>query len=136
MQNGHSRVGAAGGTGAGGVPGGILGGLGSGPAPVVKAAPQKPLRVSAGVVAGNKIGGVNPTYPPIAKAAHIQGTVVLSALISKQGTIEDLRVVSGPAMLRNAALEAVRTWRYKPYILNGQPVQVETQINVVFSLGD
>ena len=131
--SGVMGAGVAGGTG--GAMGGLLGGLGSGPAPIVKAAPQRPLRVSAGVVAGNRIGGVDPVYPPIAKAARIQGTVVLSALISKQGTIEDLRVVSGPAMLQNSALEAVRTWRYKPYILNGEPVQVETQINVDFDLG-
>ncbi len=76
-----------------------------------------------------------PVYPPIAIAAHAQGTVVLAATISKGGTIENLRVVSGPAMLQQAAVDAVRTWRYRPYLLDGQPVEVETTVNVVFTLG-
>jgi protein TonB len=74
-------------------------------------------------------------YPPIAKAARVQGTVVLQATISKAGTIENLRVVSGPAMLQQAALDAVKTWRYKPYLLNNEPVEVETTVNVIFTLG-
>ena len=76
-----------------------------------------------------------PQYPAIAKAARIQGTVVLQATISKSGTIENLHVVSGPPMLQQAAMDAVRSWRYKPYLLNGDPVEVETQVNVVFNLG-
>jgi protein TonB len=76
-----------------------------------------------------------PTYPPIAKAARVQGTVVLQALISKQGTIENLKVVSGPAMLQQAAEDAVRQWRYRPYLLNNDPVEVETTVNVIFTLG-
>jgi protein TonB len=76
-----------------------------------------------------------PTYPPIAKAARVQGTVVLQALISKQGTIENLKVVSGPAMLQQAAEDAVRQWRYRPYLLNNEPVEVETTVNVIFTLG-
>jgi protein TonB len=119
----------------GGVMGGILGGLGTGPAPKVQAATPKKVAVSSGVMAGNRIGGENPTYPAIAKAARIQGTVVLQATISKNGTIENLRVIGGPPMLQSAATEAVRGWRYKPYLLNGEPVEVETQVNVVFSLG-
>ncbi|MGC2583928.1 MAG: TonB family protein, partial [Acidobacteriaceae bacterium] len=119
----------------GGVMGGVLGSLGTGPAPTVKAAPPKKVAVSSGVMAGNRIGGEMPQYPAIAKAARIQGTVVLQATISKGGTIENLRVISGPPMLQAAAQEAVRTWRYKPYLLNGDPVEVETQVNVVFSLG-
>jgi len=87
------------------------------------------------VIAGNKIGGTDVRYPAIAKAARIQGTVVLQATISKGGTIEGLRVLSGPPMLQQAAEEAVRTWRYRPYLLNGEPVEVETQVNVVFTLG-
>jgi protein TonB len=126
--------GMAGGS-AGGVMGGILGGIGTGPAPVVKAAAPKKIAVSAGVIAGNKLGGSSPQYPAIAKAARIQGTVVLQATISKAGSIEGLRVVSGPPMLQQAALEAVKTWRYKPYLLNGEPVEVETQVNVIFTLG-
>ena len=78
---------------------------------------------------------ITPQYPAIAKAARIQGTVVLQATISKSGSIENLRVVSGPPMLQQAAMDAVRTWRYKPYLLNGDPVEVETTVNVVFNLG-
>jgi protein TonB len=126
--------GMAGGT-PGGVMGGILGGMGTGPAPVVKKAQTGPIKVSAGVVSGLKIAGMEPQYPAIAKAARIQGTVVLQATISKQGTIQGLRVVSGPPMLQSAALEAVKSWRYKPYLLNNEPVEVETQINVIFSMG-
>ena len=130
-------IGVAGmeGSGSGGVMGGVLGGLGTGPAPVVKAAPPRRVAVSSGVMAGNRIGGENPQYPAIAKAARIQGTVVLQATISKNGTIENLRVISGPPMLQSAATQAVQGWRYKPYLLNGEPVEVETQVNVVFSLG-
>ena len=65
----------------------------------------------------------------------MSGTVELHAIISKDGTIKDLHVVSGPAMLRQAAVDAVRTWRYKPYKLNNEPTEVETTINVVFTLG-
>jgi protein TonB len=73
-------------------------------------------------------------YPPIAKAAQISGTVVLEATISTEGAIENLRVVSGPAMLQQSALNAVKQWRYRPYLLNNTPVEVETTVNVVFSL--
>jgi len=76
-----------------------------------------------------------PIYPPIAKAARVSGTVILQATISKTGTIENLRVISGPAMLQQSALEAVKSWRYRPYLLNNEPVEVETTVNVVFSLG-
>jgi len=116
---------------AGGVPGGAMGGVlggivGSSLPPPKVAAPQKPLRVSSGVVAGNKISGPNPVYPAIAKTARIQGKVVLQATISKAGTIEGLHAVSGPPMLYQSALDAVKQWRYRPYILNGEAVPVET----------
>jgi len=75
-----------------------------------------------------------PNYPVIAKTAGIQGTVVLEATISRTGTIEGLRVISGPPMLRQAAMDAVKSWRYKSYLLNGQPVEVETTVNVIFKL--
>lgn len=90
--------------------------------------------VPAGVIAGNRISGENPKYPVMAKKAKIQGEVVLHAVISKHGNIESLHVVSGPAMLRNSALNAVRTWRYKPYIQNGHAVAVDTTINVIYHL--
>ena len=78
---------------------------------------------------------VLPTYPPLARSARIQGVVVLQAMISKLGTIENLRLLSGHPMLAPAAIDAVQQWRYRPYILNGEPVEVETQITVNFSLG-
>lgn len=78
---------------------------------------------------------VNPVYPPLAKSARIQGTVQLSAVIGKDGNIQELEVIEGHPMLIQAALTAVGQWQYKPTLLNGQPVEVATQINVVFTLG-
>lgn len=75
-----------------------------------------------------------PQYPAIAKAAHVEGTVELQASISKTGTIENLHVIRGPEMLRAAAIDAVKTWRYRPYLLNDQPIEVETTVNVIFKL--
>jgi protein TonB len=75
-----------------------------------------------------------PVYPSIAKAARVSGIVELHATISKNGTIKDLHVVNGPAMLQQAAVDAVRNWRYKPYKLSNEPVEVETTIKLVFSL--
>ena len=77
-----------------------------------------------------------PVYPPIAKAARVSGTVEMNATISKKGTIKDVHVVSGPPMLQQAAVDAVRNWRYKPYKLSNQPIEVETTIRLVFSLGE
>ena len=97
------------------------------------AAPQR-IRVSQGVTEGNLLRKVQPTYPPLAKTARIQGSVILNALISKAGNIENLRVMSGHPMLVQSALDAVKQWKYKPYILNGEPVEVETTITVNFNL--
>jgi len=77
---------------------------------------------------------VEPTYPAIAKTARVQGTVILAAVIGKDGTIENLHVVSGHPLLQGAAMEAVKQWRYRPYILNGEPVEVDTQVVVNFTL--
>jgi protein TonB len=110
-------------------------GIGAGHASVGRAAPPQKVSISSGVMAGNLLDKVTPQYPAIAKAARIQGTVVLQATISKAGTIQNLRVISGPPMLQQAALDAVRSWRYKPYLLNQEPVEVETTVNVVFNLG-
>ncbi len=131
-------MGVMGGMGsASGALGGVMGGIGNAPPVVVKAAPKAtgPLKVSSGTVAGMALSQPTPVYPPIAKAAHVQGVVVLHAIISKQGTIEDLKVVSGPPMLTTSALDAVRRWRYRPYLLNGEPTEVETTINVNFTFG-
>jgi protein TonB len=75
-----------------------------------------------------------PIYPRFARDAHVDGTVVLHAIISKAGTISSVSVISGPAMLRQAALDAVKTWRFRPYLLNNEPVEVETTVNVIFVL--
>jgi TonB family protein len=86
-------------------------------------------------MAGMLLQKTDPVYPPVAQAARIQGTVVLQATISKSGSVEDLHVVTGQALLQDAALSAVKTWRYRPYLVNGEPVKVQTTINVVFTLG-
>jgi periplasmic protein TonB len=101
---------------------------------VVREEPRGPTVISKGVAEGMLLQRIVPHYPPIARASRTQGTVVLQAVISKNGTIENLRVVSGSPMLQQAALDAVSQWRYRPYLLNGQPVDVETTINVVFNL--
>lgn len=84
---------------------------------------------------GNLIYKVQPVYPPLARSARVQGSVVLRAIISRNGTIEDLTVLSGHPLLTGAAIEAVRRWRYRPYMLNGDPVEVETRVTVNFILG-
>lgn len=117
-----------------GVPGGVLNGFPAATAPrVVHPAPTA-VRISSGVASSIVLEQSLPVYPAIAKAAGVEGTVVLAASISRSGSVINLRVVSGPAMLRQAALDAVKTWRYRPYLLNGGPVEVETTVNVVFTL--
>jgi protein TonB len=101
---------------------------------VAPAAPKGPVHLSSGVVAGLLLKKTTPMYPPIAVAARVEGTVVLEATISASGSIQNLRVVSGHPMLQQAALDAVRDWRYRPFLLNGRPVEVETTINVIFTL--
>jgi protein TonB len=103
--------------------------------PIVRSEPSGPMRVLGSVEAGLLLEKTMPEYPSITKTARMQGTVILQATISKAGTIEDARVISGPVMLQQAALNAVKTWRYKPYQLDGQPVVVETTVNVIFTLG-
>jgi len=123
----------------GGVPGGQMGGviggiISSTPVAVPKVATPQRVRVSLGVSQGLLIKKVQPSYPPLARQARIQGRVLLQAEISKDGTIENLRLISGHPMLAPAAIEAVKQWRYKPYMLNGEPVAVETQVEVNFTL--
>jgi protein TonB len=102
-------------------------------APIKLEPPKRPIRVSV-ISEGNLIRRVQPAYPSPARAAGIQGQVTLTAIISKAGEIESLHVVSGHPFLARAALDAVQQWRYRPYILNGEPVEVETQITVNFKL--
>ena len=127
----------------GGIPGGQLGGVIGGIinstsnlAVVPKFQPVLPqrLRISQGVTRGLLIHRVEPSYPTLAKAARVQGEVVLKAIIDKDGTIQNLQLVSGHPMLVQAAIDAVREWRYRPYLLNGQPVEVETEVTVNFLL--
>jgi periplasmic protein TonB len=123
----------------GGVPGGSMGGvigsvLSSTPTVAPKIATPQRVRVSSGVVSGLLLRRVNPVYPPLARQARIQGTVVLQAQISKTGDIENLQLISGHPMLAPAAIEAVKQWKYKPYLLNGEPVEVDTQVQVNFTL--
>lgn len=121
----------------GGVGGGVLGSILGGPAAPPPPKPAAPSRIKIGgqVEAGAITNKVQPEYPAIAKVAHISGTVVLHAIIAKDGSIQELEYVSGPQMLMKSAMDAVKQWRYKPYLLNGDPVEVETTINVDFSFG-
>jgi periplasmic protein TonB len=129
----------------GGIPGGQLGGviggivsatssLASVPKLSAPAAPQR-VRISQGVTRGLLLSKIEPQYPTLAKAARVQGEVILTAIISKQGTVEKLSLVSGHPMLVPAAIEAVSQWRYRPYLLNGEPVEVESTITVSFIIG-
>lgn len=119
-----------------GVPGGAPVAAVFQPSPPQVVHPTQPAvaRLTSSMLEGMLISKTTPAYPTIARAAHVSGTVVLAAIISKEGTIVNLHVQSGNAMLTDAAMQAVKTWRYRPYLLNGQPVEVETTINVVFSM--
>jgi len=127
----------------GGIPGGQLGGviggiISSGSIPAIVPTLSKPaptvqrVRVSAGLTNGLLIYRVEPKYSPLAQQARIQGVVLLTALIDKEGKVQRLQVVSGHPLLVPAAIEAVKQWRYKPYLVSGQPVEVETTVTVTF----
>jgi periplasmic protein TonB len=120
----------------GGIPGqGIIGG--SGPAAPPPPKPATPTRIKQGgnVTAASLINQTRPVYPPLARQARIQGSVVLHAIIDKDGKVAQLEVVSGHPLLVQAALDAVKQWRYKPTLLNGDPVEVDTTITVTFTMG-
>jgi len=93
------------------------------------------LRISNGVTAGLLLAPIRPEYPLIARTTGTQGTVVIQAVIARDGRIESARILSGPALLQAAALDAVRSARYHPYLLNGQPTEVETTISIIFHIG-
>ena len=93
-----------------------------------------PIRVGGNVQAARIVNRVQPVYPPLARQTRISGTVRLHAIISRDGTIQQLEVISGHPLLQQAALDAVRQWRYQPTLLNGEPVEVDTTIDVIFSL--
>jgi TonB family protein len=96
---------------------------------------EKPLRIRGNVAAAKLTHQVPPVYPPIAKTAHISGTVVLHCIIAKDGSVKQVEYVSGPPLLLKAAMDAVRQWTYQPTVLNGAPIEVDTTVTVVFTLG-
>jgi TonB family protein len=96
--------------------------------------PELPIKLRADVMAGNLIREVAPVYPPRAKAGHIQGEVILEAMIDTKGNVAELKISSGHPLLAEAALDAVKQWKYKPYELNRKPVEVETTIMVRFQM--
>lgn len=110
----------------------------SGATPFMPEAPRKPVHTfrTSSMLAGSVVRRVQPIYPPLARKARVQGPVVLFATISTAGAIENLRVLSGHPLLVGAAIDAVKQWRYRPYILNGEPIEVETEITVNFVLGN
>jgi periplasmic protein TonB len=129
----------------GGVPGGVVGGIpggvlnqvlhSTGSTPVLATTPApKRIRVPARTAEANLVYDVTPKYPPEAGRARIEGTVVLLAVIGKDGAVEDVRVEKGLPVLAQAAIEAVKQWRYRPYFLNGEPVEVDSQITINFTL--
>ncbi len=140
-------VGTTGGV-AGGVPGGVVGGVPGGTlsevlgstrtvpvlAKTLEPMPIKRIRVASRLAEANLIHDVAPQYPPEAGRARIEGTVVLMAVIGKDGSVQDVRVESGLPILAQAALEAVKQWRYKPYLINGEPVEVDSRITINFNL--
>ncbi len=97
--------------------------------------PQR-VRTSGSVMQGLIIKKVAPEYPPLARQARIQGMVVLKVQISKTGDVENMQLISGHPMLAPSAIDAVKQWKYKPYLLNGEPVEVETNVTVNFTLPD
>ncbi|MBV8631481.1 MAG: energy transducer TonB [Silvibacterium sp.] len=116
---------------------GSLPNVGTPAPPAVKPEPRPtpgPFRVSAGVAAGHLLAPIQPIYPAIVRETRIQGTVVVEAVISKEGLVVRARVVSGPPMLAPSALNAIQQAHYEPYRLNGEPVEVETTISVIFRL--
>ena len=130
-----------------GVPGGVPDGSPDGviggsnltgavpPAPPAPAPPPQRIRQGGSVQAAMLISQPMPAYPPLARQARIQGNVVLHAIISKDGRVEQLSVISGHPLLIQAALDAVRQWRYHPTLLNNDPVEVDTTITVTFTMG-
>ncbi len=105
------------------------------PAPATNSRPMR-IRIGGNVAQAKIIHQVQPIYPEKAKAAHVQGTVLLHAVIARDGTIAELQYVSGPEMLMRSSMDAVRQWRYAPTLLNGEPVEVDTTISVVYTLSD
>lgn len=128
----------------GGIPGGQLGGViggiisaSSSPISMIpKLEPVKRIRVSQGISQGMVVRKIEPAYPKLALVARVTGVVLLKAVIDREGVITEIQVISGHPILAPAAIEAVKQWRYRPYLLNGQPVEVETNITVTFQISN
>jgi protein TonB len=128
----------------GGIPGGQLGGViggiisaSSNPISMIpKLEPVKRIRVSQGISQGMVVRKIEPAYPKLALAARVTGVVLLKAVIDREGVITEIQVISGHPILAPAAIEAVKQWRYRPYLLNGEPVEVETNITVTFQISN
>ncbi|HEY2457942.1 MAG TPA: TonB family protein [Candidatus Acidoferrum sp.] len=117
----------------GGVMGGVIGGVGTAAPPPPRVTPKR-VSVGGNVQAARLVNRVQPVYPPLARQTRISGTVKLHAIIGKNGAVEQLQVLSGHPLLVQSALDAVKQWRYQPTLLNGDPVEVDTEIDVIFSL--
>jgi protein TonB len=128
----------------GGIPGGQLGGVIGGILSQTSSlaalpklampAPPKRIRISQGVTKGSLIQKIEPKYPPLAQGARIAGQVLLRAIIGKDGDIKELELLSGHPMLAPAAIAAVKQWRYRPFLLNGEPIEVETTVTITFQI--
>jgi protein TonB len=125
-------VGGVAGGSMGGVIGGVIGGVGAAPPP--PRPNQGRIRQGGNVQAAKLVNKVQPVYPPLARQTRISGTVRLHAIIAKDGSIQSLEVMSGHPLLQQSALDAVRQWKYQATLLNGEPVEVDTTIDVIFSL--
>jgi periplasmic protein TonB len=124
-------------SGFGGDPSGTRDGIAPPPAPVITAdqsAPPAPIRVGGGIRPPQKVQHVAPDYPAIARSARVSGTVILEAVIAEDGTVRDVRVLRSIRLLDDAAIEAVRQWRFTPTLLNGEAVPVIMTVTVAFNL--
>ena len=120
-------------------PTGILNSIGAGVRPAAPPPPPAPIVRQfkpSNLLQGSLTRRVEPAYPPMARTAHVQGPVVLEAIIGKDGAIENLQLISGHPLLVPAAIAAISQWRYRPYVLNGAAIEVETRITVNFVLGN
>ena len=129
MGVGGGVLGGVAGGSLGGAIGGVIGGM---PAPPKPTASR--IKVGGNVTAARLQNKVSPVYPALARQTRISGTVRLHAIIAKDGTVQQLEVLSGHPLLVQSALDAVRQWRYQPTLLNGEPVEVDTTVDVIFSL--
>jgi protein TonB len=118
----------------GGVIGGAVGGLPEAPPPPPPPPPPAPVRVGGAITAPKQLKRVNPTYPPIAQSARVQGVVILEATIGPDGQVKDVRVLRSIPLLDQAAIDAVRQWEYTPTMLNNVPVPVIMTVTVQFTL--